>query len=94
MSGEVVVASNADLQFHHPLDLHFAFWCTQYRGHIAFKWTDNSVCEEGFSVRRDGKGFTQSYDYTAPTPCYEIHSPQSFYDDLTLQPSGRRVMRA
>ena len=27
------------------------------------------------TVKRDGKGFTQSYDFTASAPCGEQHSP-------------------
>ena len=63
-------------------------WCTQYRGRVFFRWTDSSACESGFSVSRDGKGFTQLYDYTGREACGEVHSPQSLYDDLSLQASG------
>ncbi len=46
------------------------------------------MCESGFTVRRDGMGFTGAYDFTSSKLCGEVHAPRVLYDDLTLQPSG------
>lgn len=59
---------------------------TQYNGRVTFSWTDQSYCETGFTITRDGIGFTSDYNYAAPGECGESHFPQGLYDDLNSQP--------
>lgn len=60
---------------------------TQYHGRITLSWTDRSVCETGFAITRDDRGFSSDYNFAAAIECGERHAPQTIFDDLTSQPS-------
>ena len=57
----------------------------QYYGLVYLSWTDQSYCESGFAITRDGEGFTSDYYYVAPETCGEVHEPKTVYDDLLAQ---------
>jgi len=59
----------------------------QYNGRVLLSWVDQSYCESGFSITRNGRGFTSNYAFVAPKVCGEVHAPETIYDDLTSQPS-------
>ncbi len=70
----------------------FTDWCflsvdgAQFKGRMFLTWTDQSGCESGFILTRDGKGFSQQYDFSSDQICGIVHSPQVIFDDFTMQP--------
>ena len=47
------------------------------------RWTDASLCENGFSFDRSGFSFTPNYDYQSSTSCFTAHAPSTIVDDLS-----------
>lgn len=69
-----------------PSGMPTQFEMHQFRGHIFFKWSDESQCESGFAFTRNGVGLAANYFVTEQQPCSFTQEPQSFSDDLTVQP--------
>ncbi|EDQ87632.1 uncharacterized protein MONBRDRAFT_37822 [Monosiga brevicollis MX1] len=58
----------------------------QYMGKLFFSWEDQSYCEDGFILRRDGTTFTSSYDVASSTACGLLHEPETVFDDIIISP--------
>ncbi|EGD79681.1 hypothetical protein PTSG_10665 [Salpingoeca rosetta] len=64
------------------------FQIKQFKGHVLFRWADQSQCESAFSFTRNGVGLTSRFPVTEQLACGAIQEPNTVYDDLTIQSAG------
>ncbi|EGD75040.1 hypothetical protein PTSG_12565 [Salpingoeca rosetta] len=64
------------------------FRIRQFKGHVLFRWADQSQCESAFSFTRNGVGLTSRFPVTEQLACGAIQEPNTVYDDLTIQSAG------
>ena len=64
------------------------FQVYQFKGHVLFKWSDESQCEDAFAFTRNGVGLAARFPVTEQLACSSIQEPLTIYDDLTIQSSA------
>ena len=62
-----------------------SFGVRQFKGHILFRWADESQCESAFTFTRNGVGLASRFDVTEQQACGAVQEPLSISDDLTIQ---------
>eukprot|EP00045_Choanoeca_perplexa_P000635 m.15256 g.15256 ORF g.15256 m.15256 type:complete len:2739 (-) comp10439_c0_seq1:193-8409(-) len=59
-----------------------AVTAVQEMGRVYFSWTDQSMCESGFVITRDGSSISLDYSVTSSKNMYSKHQPRIVYDNL------------
>eukprot|EP00730_Choanoeca_flexa_P007844 TRINITY_DN12401_c0_g1_i6.p1 TRINITY_DN12401_c0_g1~~TRINITY_DN12401_c0_g1_i6.p1 ORF type:complete len:2361 (+),score=333.61 TRINITY_DN12401_c0_g1_i6:340-7422(+) len=54
----------------------------QHYEKVYFEWVDQSYCEEGFTILRDGQAFTDAYTVVSAKSCETRHAPESVFEDI------------
>eukprot|EP00050_Salpingoeca_kvevrii_P022613 m.129078 g.129078 ORF g.129078 m.129078 type:complete len:1807 (+) comp9763_c0_seq2:474-5894(+) len=60
------------------------FKARQELGFIRFSWVDQSLCEESFSLSRNGERFISDYTNAARDACQARHNPPNHFDNLAM----------